>query len=118
MTLEIKNEVSVTLEGYFDGNRELQFRYRTEELAQYGDSITIYSDDDVRVTLESPAGTTLQATHVDGRETVTWQAVANGVVHTFTGALTEPAEVTAEAEPRPPKNIFVDLKPTGGLPDT
>lgn len=118
MSLEIKDKAAVSLAGYFDDQRQLQFRYGEEELSPHGDSVVVYSDDAVRVTLESPAGATIRATHEQGRETVTWTPAQGGVVHTFATGMTDPAEVEAEAEPSPPKGVFVHIKPTGGLPDT
>jgi len=118
MAIKITNEDTVALEGYFDGNNRLQFRYNGQELAANGDSIIAYHDREVRFTLQSPSGATVRATHPDGRTTVTWTPVSSGVEHTFAAGMTDPAEVEAEAEPAPPKNIFVDVKLTGGLPDT
>ena len=118
MALKITNESAVTLDGYVDANRQLQFRYGSQELADFGDSVVVYSDDAVRVTLTSPPGSTLSASHLEGRDPVQWQAAAAGVFHSFSSHTSDPVQVDAETEPSLPKTIFVDYKPTGGLPDT
>lgn len=118
MGLTIKDETAVTLEGYVDSNRQLQFRYGNEELSEHDDSVVVYSDDPVRVTLSNPAGFTIAATHDEGRNTVHWDSSAAGVFHSFSSSMTDPVQVEAEAEPNLPKNVFIHIKQTGGLPDT
>ena len=118
MALQITNENAVTLDGYVDNDRQLQFRYGTQELADFDDSIVVYSDDPVRVTLASPAGATISASHVEGRNTVQWQTATGGVFHSFSSGMTDPVQVDADSPPSLPKSVFVHIKPTGGLPDT
>lgn len=118
MSLRITGQSEVTLEGYFTAAGQLEFRYRSEELSDHSDTVEVFYDQAVRFTLQSPGGATLRATHDEGRTTVTWAPVSGGVDHSFASGMTDPAEVEAEATPNPAKRIFIQVKPTGGLPDT
>ena len=117
MPIQITNENRVTLEGYLDANRDLQFRYGTQELSANDDTVVVFYDGEVDFALTPPPGGSVRATHDEGRETVTWQTQGGGIGHSFT-TTSDPVDVQTESPPAPPKHIFVQVKPTGGLPDT
>lgn len=113
--LVITGSTNVTFTGYIDGSGDLQFRYGTLELSDYNDSVVIESDVDVTVNLREPVGEDLTASHQENGQTVTWTSQTWGVVHRFSSGTQGSVAVDAEVPPEPPKTVFVDFKPTGGL---
>lgn len=114
--LVITGSTNVTFTGYIDGSGDLQFRYGTVELSDYNDSVVIESDVDVTVNLREPVGDGLSASHVEGGQTVTWTSQSWGVLYRFaSGVGPVQVDVAPDSQPTPPKEIFIVVKPTGGL---
>lgn len=110
MPLRISNERLVVLDGYLDGQGQLQFRYGTEELSAHGDFIEVICDQDVEFRLQYSG---ISAEHEEGGQTVAWTQESQAARHSFSSGMTEAAEVNTN----PPKLIYTQVTPTGGLPD-
>lgn len=110
MTLRINNERLVVLEGYLDGNGQLQFRYGTEELSQHGDSVQVICNQDVEFRLDYSG---IGASHEENGQSVVWAQESQAARYTFGSGMTEAAEV----QTTPPKLIYTQVTPEGGLPD-
>ena len=115
--LVITGSSNVTFTGYIDGSGDLEFRYGTLELSDYGDSVVIESDVTVTVNLREPVGDGLSASHQEGGQTITWASESWGVLHRFATGMANPlqVDVAPDSDPSPPKNIFIHIKQTGGL---
>ena len=113
MPIVLENTNDVTLKGIMEkGN--LDFWCEGEMLSDNDDTVIVKNSGVVAFHLVEPEGETMSASHEEGGNTVNWATEPTGVGHSFASGMTEPTEV----EVAPPKTIYVQVKPTGGLPDT